>query len=97
MNIKEENKEVSVILILLIYVLKQTDLEETFEDLNVAKVIFLNNCNYWIQSSLILCCLGTRKLTSTLKRKSFESSVGKMGCIDTVSGEEVSYLIVGLI
>lgn len=48
MNIKEENKEVSVILILLIYVLKNTDLEETFEDLNVAKVIFLNNCNYWI-------------------------------------------------
>lgn len=48
MIIKEENKKICGILILLIYVLKSIDLEETFEDLNVTKVIFLNNCNYWI-------------------------------------------------
>lgn len=33
-----------------------------------------------------------RKFTGALKR-AFESSVGKMGCIDTVSGEEVLCLI----
>lgn len=33
-----------------------------------------------------------RKFTGALKRV-FESSVGKMGCIDTVSGEEVLCLI----
>lgn len=43
MNVKEENKKVSIIVTLLIYIPKNTDLEETFEDLNVAKVIFLNN------------------------------------------------------
>lgn len=38
--------------------------------------------------------LGTRKLIGTFKRKVFESSVGKMGCRDPGSGEEVSDLIV---
>lgn len=47
MSMKEKNQD-SVILVLLIYVLKNEHLEETFEDLNVAKVIFLNNCNCWI-------------------------------------------------
>lgn len=40
MNVKEENKEVSGVMILLVYVLKNTDLEETSEDFSVGKVIF---------------------------------------------------------
>jgi len=43
MNFKAANK-VSGILIPLVHVLKNADLEETSGDLNVAKVIFVNNC-----------------------------------------------------
>lgn len=76
MNITEENKQVSGIAILFnLYVLKNTD----FGDSSVAEVIFLNNCNRCIWSSLLLWCPGARKLGSALKV--LESSAGEGSCV----------------
>lgn len=81
-NIKEENKKLNGNLILLIL----KNIEEAFEDFSVAAVI-LKQLYLLHVEFLNFVLLGTRKLTSTLKRKAFESSVGEMGSIDTDQGK----------